>query len=561
MAICTVLGRSLNLYGDLSFVKSDAIHLALSLFFLVGYSCLFYLFFELVFYFIERISRLGNDSQTSFAKVFGIRFAVILACYLPYMIVMFPGHTSSDFIGELRQFYGAIPAGNHHPWFMTMLFGALFQAGSFVVGSSQGGVFLVSFVQTVAMASTFAFFVALLSKAGCPRAVGLGLTAFFALCPIFPIYAQWCVKNTLSAIFLAHFAVQLTLRLLGSERIAPRYSSWPAVFFTALVSALSRNDFIYIVIAFLVAAVILLKARQRVAVAVVTVAVASLFILWSNVILPAAGIASGNVREVLSLPLLQTTKCVAVHFDDLTEEEKGVLQEACSVPLSDLPDLYSSTVSDSVKSSYTFEEGELGDYFRAYLAMGLKYPDVYIQVFLAHTFGYWYTGASGGFVASETVSFSEPMVHPSFFDQALDDKVDLTDTVYDLEEAFPWAKGLLVKVMRVLCELPIVSPFLLPALYFWVAIVSATILWRKDRRSAAVLVPILVLFLICCASPLNGSTRYALPIILLAPVMFGWACIPARKAVAGPLCKESGCEGSEVEARRQGHGDAADRTQ
>lgn len=191
LAICTVLGRSLNLYGDLSFVKSDAIHLALSLFFLVGYSCLFYLFFELVFYFIERISRLGNDSQTSFAKVFGIRFAVILACYLPYMIVMFPGHTSSDFIGELRQFYGAIPAGNHHPWFMTMLFGALFQAGSFVVGSSQGGVFLVSFVQTVAMASTFAFFVALLSKAGCPRAVGLGLTAFFALCPIFPIYAQW----------------------------------------------------------------------------------------------------------------------------------------------------------------------------------------------------------------------------------------------------------------------------------------------------------------------------------------------------------------------------------
>ena len=528
LSACVVLGRSLSAYGDLSFVSSSVAYLACSVLFFIGYSCLFYFALIFAFSFFNRFGLSEESAELSSGGGFVVCLVIILVCYLPYMVVAFPGQTCADFVGQLKQFYGAEDASNHQPWFMTLLFGSLYQAGYLVSGSSWGGLFAVSFVQTLSMAATFSFYVVLASKLGCPKAVRVGLLAFFALCPIFPAYAQWCVKNTLGAVVLSHFCVQLTIKMFDSKGIAPRYASWPAIALTALLGTLSRNDSLYIVVAFLLVAIVLLKSRQRCAAVVTTVCVAVLFAMWGHVVLPAAGIASGNVREALSLPLLQTTKCVESHLDDLTDDEANALQEPCSVSLSELPDLYSIRISDNVKAAYTFMGDDLKNYAQAYVSLGMKYPADYMEVFLAHSFGYWYPGANGQFVLSETTPFSEPIMPPMFVSQSNED-VDLSDSLYNLKEVFPQAKHVMAKAIEAFGTAPLFSLLFSPGFYFWISIIAAVALAGKDRKFAVVLVPIFVLFLICCASPLNGSARYALPVILMAPMLTAWACAPRHQ--------------------------------
>lgn len=156
----------------------------------------------------------------------------------------------------------------------------------------------------------------------------------------------------------------------------------------------------------------------------------------------------------------------------------------------------------------------------------MKHPDVYVQVFLAHSFGYWYTNASDTFTASEATISSEDMIHPSFFAKSAEDRVDLSDKVYNLKAAFPDGRYIAEKLTQLTSNLPITSLLYTPASYFWMGIILTLLLTRKDRRYLVMLVPIAMLFLICCASPLNGSVRYALPIVFLTPVLFGWATTP-----------------------------------
>lgn len=439
---------------------------------------------------------------------------------------MFPGQTSSDFIGELRQYFGAVDVTNHHPWFMTVLFGTLYQLGMFVTGSPTGGALVVTSVQTIAMATSFAYFGYILQKLGCPKGARVGIISFFALCPIFPIFATWCVKNTLSAVFLAHFVVQVLLKLFATHNTAPKYSSWPAICTTALLSVLSRNDNIYIVVVFLAFAFIILKKKRRIACVAAIALTVALFSAWGNILLPTLGIAAGDVREALSLPLLQTTRVVELHQEELSETEINALQAPSDIPLEDLTQYYSLRVSDNVKNHYTFENDELGTYFKTYFELGLRYPDVYTQVFLARTFGYWYPGASDGYTAPESTISNEPMIHPSFFSQAQNDKTDINETVYSLEGQFPQARHLASSITQLLSDMPMTSLLFTPALYFWASALFLIALVGRNRRYAVAFVPIIMLFLICCASPLNGSVRYALPIVFIAPLLFGWACLP-----------------------------------
>jgi hypothetical protein len=52
------------------------------------------------------------------------RASVLLCCWVPYLIVRFPGNIDEDSIAQIMQTYGLAAATDHHPWFDTALFGA-----------------------------------------------------------------------------------------------------------------------------------------------------------------------------------------------------------------------------------------------------------------------------------------------------------------------------------------------------------------------------------------------------------------------------------------------------
>lgn len=68
LALCLVLGRSLNAYGDLSFVTSRLLYLMLSLFFFVGYSCILYAISTIILASIDHFSSIPSTCREANAK-------------------------------------------------------------------------------------------------------------------------------------------------------------------------------------------------------------------------------------------------------------------------------------------------------------------------------------------------------------------------------------------------------------------------------------------------------------------------------------------------------------
>lgn len=533
LAGCMVLGRSLNTFANLSFVTSSSFYIGLSLISFVGFAALFVPIFVRAFSWLDRCANKGEGDSlrsVSWVKVFALSLLVILACWLPYIVVGFPGTTSVDFMQQLRQFFGATELTNHHPYLMTLFFGCLFQLGYFLgAESSNAGLFAVSSVQTIAMAVTLASMAAWFARLGRDRRIVFGIVLFCGLCPLFPMFAQWCVKDTMSAVLLVNFVMQVGLKLYyrdGSCKSA--YFSWPAIVVMGSLCALSRNNCAYVIVPTLFALAVALKGNQKIACFVSTALVALMIGGWSVVALPALGIKAGSISEALSLPLLQTTRCIELRYDSLTPQDRQSLQAPCDIPIEKLPEYYSVQISDQVKARYKFVDGQLGDYAQTYVSLALRNPDIYISVALAKTFGYWYPAATDEYTRFwyEYAPFTTSIMSPSLEADLINDKVDLSDVVYQVHSVFPELKTDMRRFILDAANTPLGMLLFSAACYVWICLTFCIYLVSKKRSTLLLIVPVLLITAICCISPLNGSIRYALPLVCLTPLLLGFAMGP-----------------------------------
>lgn len=537
LAFCLVIGRSLNEYGSLKFVTSDQFYIVLSLVSFLGFTALVAPVFFLAFQWLDshecksRILTSGSE----WWRTFGLSFGVIVLLWLPYIVVGFPGTTSVDFIQQLRQFYGATEITNHHPYLMTLLFGFLFRVGLFFGGTSNFGLLTVSLWQTIAMAATFACSTAWIMRIGCKKRIICLIVFFYGLCPIFPMYAQWCVKDTLSAVLLINFIIQVSLKLhYRKSSYSNVYFSWPAIVLVGVLCALSRNNCAYVVIPTLVMLMVVFRGGG---VASIVSTLLTVFLVggWSAVLLPVIGVQSGSVSEALSLPLLQTTRCIDIRSDLLTNEEKSALQKPCTVPIEELPSFYSIQISDQVKARYRFDRAELADYCKTYVALGLRFPDVYVSVALAKTFGYWYPAATDKYARFwyEYAPYTTSIMSPSLEKDLMNDEADFSEVIYGIHSVFPEAKTDMRQVILDAANTPVAMLLFSPAFYIWICLTLCVYFVSRRKSFAPLLLPVLLMGAICCISPLNGSIRYALPLICLSPILVGLTFSAEQNEIKG----------------------------
>lgn len=556
LAICMVMGRSLNALGNLSFVTSGLFYVALSLVCLIGFMALLAPVFGLAFGKLDQCVGAHGVMVASWERwqVFFVSLTVILLCWLPYIVVGFPGTTSVDFIQQLRQFFGATELTNHHPYLMTLFFGTIFDLGSFLGGSSNAGLAAVSLFQTAAMAATFAWVAMWMTRIGCRRGIIYGIVGFCSLCPLFPMFAQWCVKDTLSAILMIHFVMQIGLRLYcRHESYSSIYFSWPAIIATGVLCALSRNNCAYVVIPTLVVLAIVLHGRQKLLCLLSTALTVLLIGGWQAVLLPSLGIKAGSISEALSLPLLQTTRCIELCYDSLDSCDKDSLQAPCSVPIEELPEYYSVQISDQVKARYKFEGSELADYIKTYIVLGLRYPGIYTNVALAKTFGYWYPAATDEYTRFwyEYAPYTTSIMSPSLEADLVNDRIDLSEKVYEIHSVFPEAKTEIRRVILDVANSPLGMLVFSAACYVWICLTLCIYQISRRKPTLILIVPILLMIVICCISPLNGSIRYALPLVCLAPLLLGFAASPSGTSLSEDVGANSISHKAEGETERK----------
>ena len=284
-------------------------------------------------------------------------FLFLVVCYIPALLVTFPGSFAYDVPFQLKQFYtGAF--STHHPLLHTLLLGGCTAFGR-MLGSINLGAALYTVVQMLAMAACLTGCVESIRRQGGNGAAGVAALIF----GLYPLHMFMAVNATKDVLFSGCFAWFFCL--LGER---PSEGGTKSLEMAGLGAAalLLRSNALYALVAWLLLSALILGKRCRVFLLPAGGAVVLSFVLGTG--LGALLHAAPTERvEMLSVPLQQLGRVRNVCPQRLDEGEIRVIDRL-------LPNeswkLYDPGISDPLK----FEADEV------YLA---EHPDEVARVWLS----------------------------------------------------------------------------------------------------------------------------------------------------------------------------------
>ena len=241
------------------------------------------------------------------------------------------------------------------------------------------------------------------------------------------------------------------------------------------------------------------------------------FVGYRTIVMDATAAGEGSVIEALTIPIQQTARFYIESPEDVTPEiQEGV---TCVLDTDGLTrEVYNPLVSDNIKFSYAQEDissEDLMAFAKSYLLMGAEHPQTFTEAFIDQTLGWWYPELLG----KPDWSVGEMGLYQNF------PKTDLYSQVIDID--MPFYDSMIVqalnKAIGYFGYIPGIGLLIYPAIYFWALLIAVAYLWTRDRKKEILLlIPLFFYFAICFASPVNGLTRYAVPIIMCMPLAFAW---------------------------------------
>ena len=347
----------------------------------LGMACLFTLLFRLLEAGLDGRLDIGAAGESRVFRLYrshtlAFCAAVVLLCWLPQMTISYPGTMNSDTENQFRQAMDWQVWDANHPTFGTALIALAVRLG-WAVGNGNIGIFAYIFVQALLAALVIGYSQQLMRQMRAPR--WLRLSAL-GICAFMPVY---CDNIT---VILKDVPYSYAMLLLLCETVR--------CYFLEDAAYMKTPGF---VVRMAVAGVFLLKIRNNGLLIWVPVGVA--LILWTAkmhrrmtgfvaaaVLIPILlgmgfdGImrncvesVSASPREAMSLPIQQTARFVAEYGDEVTPEERAIIDKV--IDYDALVYKYDPMISDPIKSTYR-EDASAQDVVR--------YLGVWSKLFLRH---------------------------------------------------------------------------------------------------------------------------------------------------------------------------------
>ena len=510
MSVLLVTCISFHKFNSSVFILGSGFQFILSVFCMAGFWILIYLTLKSLFFLLEkeRVIKKPEGKQSVYVKHFQLfGFLIILAGWLPWILMNYPGTSCPDGNLQLRQFLGDAEWAAGHPPLSSVIMGALFTFGRWI-GDANFGFFLYCFFQTCVGAWIFTYSLKKLLDMGIPSGWCTVGILFFAFTPFWGTYAQWFEKDLLYA-EIAALQVVFLMEVIRKKSCSIKDGMLLAV--SGILASLLRNNGIYAVVPSLAVLAVWLKKkdRKRVLLALLS-ALAAYTLVVHGLYYGIVDMARPSVGEAMGIPFLQTARYVVYYEDELTEYEREVIDRVLSV---DGMNSYNPVDSNPIKGWY--RGAELGEYFKVWFQMLWKHPGCYVSAFINKGFGYL-----------APVS------------QNIEAWIGLDYYEYDKELGIHHVFGsepseALAQIWHLSMTLPLVKYLCSPGLYTWIMLVLALAL-RKHRKFGGLVlfVPSFMNFLVCLASPLADAMRFAMPMVATVPMMIGWTfyCLHREEA-------------------------------
>lgn len=429
-------------------------------------------------------------------KCFRNVFLLLLALWMPVMILSYPGNLCYDFMRQMGQVFGLSDYSTHHPLLHTFLAGGIIRFGGLVTGSLDIGLFLYILLQAVALAAALAGTVSRLARRGVSCLLRVLVVCVYVLAPMYSNMVSTAIKD------VPFMAAVIWYILLLEDMVAEGFEGrkpmdWGKLVLAQVLVGLLRNNGIYVV----VLTGIFLIGRYRKKVLLLCTMVMPLVICLAANAAMAFGVSAekGSSGEMLSIPFQQTARYIQSYGDELTVEEREIIAEVLTD--ADLvAEKYDPDISDPVKALYLEDAGasELAAYFKVWAAGFFRHPAVYCEAFFAHVYGWFDPGVSNAIrYKMQTDLFSQGGV-------------------------FPGADKMLQFVYRVAEHIPFLAVLQNVGIYVWLLFILGEVAIREKRERGVLLVPLFISLLICMAAPCYYlHPRYAFPIMFTIPFLYG----------------------------------------
>lgn len=454
---------------------------------------------------------------------------VILLCWIPYIVLQYPGALFRDTYDQLYQFQTHAPTlyvflgeytnaefVDHHPVFDTLLFGSFWWLGD-KVGSQNAGIFLYTLFQCVLTAGVLSLSCCYLARLDVSKRWRLVALGFVALFPFIPLWATCMGKDSLfSAVFVLFFIMYIeAFQTKGRVFCSSKFM----ILFVGVMGLciLTKKVGIFLVVLSMVALALANREYLKAIVATTFASAALFFFLAPAIVYPLiGGVEPGGKQEMFGALYQQVVTVVLEENSDVSDEERKVIDKVLFTELSSLQ--YDSKIVDGVKNNVRLfvPLSDYAEFFRTYLALGFRHPVEYARSLanvcaplLAPGVGMDYS------VATETDEEWEYR-----FASALNgDEVQLTFS--KPEPLASWAQRIQDAYVGLVENNPIAAILLGRGMFGgWIPFCCILLAACNNRRYWIVFAPIILSIAVLVVSP-AGSTRYMLPLLYATPLMLG----------------------------------------
>lgn len=322
---------------------------------------------------------------------------------------------------------------------------------------------------------------------------------------MFAFYAMSGVKDTLYTSFIIFYVLFMLNFIMYKRKEKLTILEVILATLNLILVMLFRNNGLYVVILSFPLLFFISKTNLFRLILIFVISV-GFYYCYSNVILPSFGIADGSIREALSIPFQQTARYVKEHEEDLSNNDKKVIDKILGYD--DLAERYDPTIADPVKNNYNkyATSDDLKEYFKVWFDGLLKHPGTYVEATMNNTYGYFYPNDTNWYIYSK---YDDRITEDNLVDYHYNGLKPLRNVLTGYGVAFPY--------------IPIIGLISNIGFSAWIMfIMCAYLIERKKKKYIIALMPLLVSLLICVASPVTTYFRYAMPYVFIMPMLVIW---------------------------------------
>ena len=480
---------------------------------------------SLLYFFFAWLDKCGsvkeNSTLTKKTKklAFLISWGVIFVAWIPAFLAYYPAIMSYDCHRQFQEAVrGYIWFTSHHPLVHTFLIRMFILLGE-KIGSYEVGMALFSLLQMLVLSVVYAYACNMIGRLTKKKWTVIVAIAFFAFVPVHPVLALSITKDILfTAFFLLFFL--LILEHNQADNGVRKWLLLGAMLPVGILVILFRNNAIY---AFAIFAVFYFfwAKKERITILLLCVAVLLGGKLSAQSIQNSMNAISGSKMEMFSVFTHQMTRVGVNQGENLELEdflliEKYVYEKYWSN--------YHPTIADGIKhnvANSTFDnwKDDIGGMLKDWFALGIKYPNDYIDAFLALTSGYWFLDDVSH---AEVLGYGEDTEYGLLYTFNVS-KSEEFDGVEN-HSYFPWLLKIYQKIVNgnEYYNYPILNLLFKPAFYCWaLIIVMVSLAYKKQKRKWILCMYPLLYLLTLLLGPVV-LFRYVYPIAVVVPVLIAW---------------------------------------